>query len=279
MLERDTHTLKSFEKSFVERYGYVKRKYPSGPMRQIEAPEVQALRLLLHDLPYWSRVWVVQELSFAPQVTLMCDDMELEWASISRLLLKEPYFDAFHSLNNGHGGRLYDGNEHFLNMFTRVKIIEDQRRAMHDHDAESFRNLLDILTRFRDKEAADPKDKIYGLLGLAGQSHDIKVNYEKPLGSIFQEVTLSLINNSGNLDVICQNPFEQRDGPRALRSEHNLADTSTSADIESIPSWAVHFGPSRSQDPSILFAQRDIFKAGIHRMTQSCQVVGKTRTY
>jgi hypothetical protein len=266
ILAQDTRSLESFKNNFTKRHEDIMSATAPGHSKEA-TEEWKASRLLLHDVPYWSRMWVVQELAFAPQVTLTCENAELEWTSISKLLTNEPYFDAFHTLDDGSDGRAYDPNEKLLSMFTQVKIIEDQRRAMIDPAAKSFRNLFDVLARFRDKEAAEPTDKIYGLLGLASEDHNIEIDYEQPPELLFQEVTLSLVNASGDLDILCQNPFERRKGPLTL--EH-LDDENPS----SMPSWVADFGLSRHKSLSILFAQRDIFNAGSKRVVEPVKVVG-----
>lgn len=209
ILAHDHRTLNSFKREFLKKYGDIVHTYESGYTTMLPSPENNELRFLLQNISYWTRVWVVQKLSFAPRVTLTCETAGLEWASISNILAKEPYFDALHTLDDGRAERAYDAEEDILNMFTQVKIIEDQRSAMHDPTAESFQNLLDVLARFRDKEAADPRDRIYALLGLADGGHNIEVDYEKPQEVIVQDVTLSVLNTYWNLDIICQNPFER----------------------------------------------------------------------
>jgi hypothetical protein len=44
----------------------------------------------------WQRLWVMQELSLAPRLVIMCKDAELSWDTLSVFLKDEPYFDAFH---------------------------------------------------------------------------------------------------------------------------------------------------------------------------------------
>jgi hypothetical protein len=277
ILAQDPQTLNSFKQEFLKRYGDIEHIYDNGYTKMLPPPERKDLRCLLQSVPYWTRVWVVQELSFAPRVTLKCETAEVEWERISKLLTKEPYFDAFHTLDDGTDGRAYDPEEEILSMFTQVKIIEDQRRAMLDPAAESFQNLLDVLARFRDKEAADPRDRIYGLLGLADGGHNINVDYEKPLRAIFQDVTVSVINASHNLDILCQNPFERRNGPQVLKESDNLKDSSQNQIPRLMPSWVADFGPSRRKNPSILFAQRDIFNAGPKGIGEPIKVVGKNK--
>ena len=69
-------------------------------------------------------------------------------------------------MNDARVGCIAEGREDLRNTFTHVMGIEDQRRITSDLTLESPQDLLDVLTRFRDKRAADPSDKICGLLGL-----------------------------------------------------------------------------------------------------------------
>lgn len=61
--------------------------------------EEQDLKALLCDPIFWKHVWIVQELSLAPRVTLVCEGTELDWEILSTFLKDEPYLDAFHTSN------------------------------------------------------------------------------------------------------------------------------------------------------------------------------------
>ncbi|VTT69409.1 unnamed protein product [Fusarium fujikuroi] len=220
----------------------------------------KALVALFGSPTLWSRLWVMQELSLAPRVTMICGRAELEWSCLTDFLKDEPYIGAFHTDYPTHSMSYYRS---FSKVFLPAKRIEDQRRILSQR-GKITSDFLDVLTRFRAKESTDPRDKIYGLLGLVAPDPGIEVNYTQPLVDVYKRTTLSLINYSGNLDIICQNPFELWGGPRAL--EH--------FSVGDLPSWAAEFDAKPETCVPVLFAQRDIFAAGSKHCTTPCRVLG-----
>ncbi|RBR07518.1 uncharacterized protein FIESC28_10599 [Fusarium coffeatum] len=207
----------------------------------------------------WKRLWVMQELSLAPRLTLVCKDDELDWDSLSVLLRDEPYFDAFH---------MYRSHENSFpvwgEIFVTVKLIEDQRRLFREPE-NVHSGLMDVVTRFREMESTDPRDKIFGLLGLVTENHGIEIDYTKSVGELYQETTIALINLSGNLDILCQNPFEGNDGHKALQE----------AGHRNTPSWVAEFDAKHQDSVAPIFAQRDIFGAGLKCCETPCRLLGK----
>jgi hypothetical protein len=107
------------------------------------------------------------------------------------------------------------------------------------------------------------------LLGLVTQDHGIVVDYSKPLCDLYKEATLSIINLSKNLDIICQNPFEREGGPLVLGKDEGAAQAP-----EMFPSWTAEFHLGRPDCVAILFAQRGIFKAGSRELETPCRLLG-----
>ncbi len=64
-------------------------------------------------------------------------------------------------------------------------------------------DILELLSRFADRAVTDPRDKLYGLLGLApGDCADsMKVKYDIPVEEVHQRSAISIIKASGSLDV------------------------------------------------------------------------------
>jgi hypothetical protein len=199
----------------------------------------------------------MQELSLAPRVTLMCKSAELQWDQLTALFRDEPYFDAFHMHTSSHMHSYY---EEFSEVFVPMKLIEDQRRLLSQES-----KLMDVLVRFRATESTNPKDKIYGLLGLVTEDHGIQVDYSKSIRDLYKQTTVSLINMSGNLDILCQNPFERKGEPCALQQD---PDTSV------MPSWVAEFDAKRQDCVPLIFAQRNIFNASTKRCERPCRLLG-----
>jgi hypothetical protein len=196
----------------------------------------------------WSRVWIVQELACAPKVILTGGRYTLDWALVSSFLADESYADAFHG-PFGHG-HITPAME---KIFSKAKRIEQQRKLMRrwrpgDHEL----TLFDVLARFRGQSSTDPRDKIYGILGLVAEEHTLKVQYQKTEAEVFAAATAELIRLRQDFDILCQNPWELPAG--LLSSRRRLA------------SWIVDFGNRLSVldengNREFMFAQRQIFSA------------------
>lgn len=130
----------------------------------------------------WHRIWTMQELACAPQVRLVAGPHELDWAVVASFLGDRPYADAFHAAF-GHrgGGRALDL------FFSGAVRVHDQRRALRDGNYRS--TLLDVLARFQQNGATDPRDCVYGILGLVTDQCGIVVDYTKSARQVFVEAT------------------------------------------------------------------------------------------
>ncbi|KAK3336545.1 heterokaryon incompatibility protein-domain-containing protein [Cercophora scortea] len=216
-----------------------------------------ALEALFDTPMVWQRVWVMQELACAPNITLTYGRETLDWSVVAAFLGDQPYADAFH-MAGGHGSLYSVVNS----LMTGPQTIMHQRGIMRDGYHAS---LLDVLARFKNVYSTDPRDKIYGLLGLVTEKHGIRVDYSKPPRDLFAEVTLHLISSLANLDIICQNPW-------SVDTEEARADLS---------SWVADFADeinigvdADTHYSRLLFAQRSIFSAG----RPNCAVPVPTQT-
>ncbi|KAM0354883.1 hypothetical protein ACHAPU_000720 [Fusarium lateritium] len=247
--QKDPQTLKTLQ---AQSYDGV--KLGLGLMQQF------SLSNLFQEPALWQRLWVMQELSLAPCLTLMCKGSELNWDSLTALFKDEPYFDAFHMNVSSHMQHYLDFNE----IFVPIKRIEDQRRQLTNDDGTQSR-LMEVLVRFREQESTNPKDQVYGLLGLVTEDHGIRVDYTKSTRDVFKETTVALINLSGDLDILCQSPFELRGGPSAIQETQ---------DAPALPSWVAEINTDNESCLPLIFAQRGIFNAGSKCCKTPCQLLG-----
>ncbi|KAI1300617.1 heterokaryon incompatibility protein-domain-containing protein [Xylaria venustula] len=185
-----------------------------------------ALMSVFRWAPLWSRIWVMQEISCARRVLLVAGTETLDWDDVATFLRDDnkPHADAFHT-------------------------SQQQRRIMKEGKYES--ELMDVLARFQYANAGDPRDIIYGLLGLVSEPHPIAVDYAKSVRALFTEITRTL-------------------GMTPVRKSKENA--------EALPSWVVDFTNERRfalfEDglESLLFAQRGIFSAGPPSCAIPCDV-------
>jgi hypothetical protein len=139
--------------------------------------------LALFQLPYWQRLWIVQEIILAAKITLLFDKISTSWDCISnfRKLLSSPYFPNKYGLLPG-------------STFTtthKTDLLSCPAFLLDRHRNRSHRRVLGYLIEdFQDFICTDPRDKVYGLLGLASdcQQGQLTPNYFNTLFQVYADV-------------------------------------------------------------------------------------------
>lgn len=124
--------------------------------------EVELVQTLSKD-GYWQRLWIIQEVGQAENILIcFCSFQPMQW-------------------------------QHFIHLMRMHNIGDDGplrlERLRHNADEGSltFRRLL------YDHQAAvcsEPRDKIYGLVGLAADAHGFPMDYTKPLIEVWKDVMI-----------------------------------------------------------------------------------------
>ena len=109
----------------------------------------------------------------------------------------------------------------------------------------------------------DPRDKIYGLLGLATDNLDIIPDYKKTPQEVYIDVARAQINSTQNLDVITQSLWPLGHTPSTAPRAEWIYSGNPSSLVENLPSWLPNFSCTIAK--KILFAQRSIFSAGAEK--------------
>ena len=120
--------------------------------------------------PYWSRMWAVQELVLAPRKTLFCGTTTFTWEDFWEHSLPTTadamHYSALHSSN-------------FCNALQMRSIVDTQRtniEILRKFPAASLspqfqkwtlKQFWELLELCQKLDVTDPRDKIYGLMGLA----------------------------------------------------------------------------------------------------------------
>jgi hypothetical protein len=155
---------------------------------------------LLNQRPWFSRVWILQELSLAKNDPLVvCGSRRAPWSTlvrvwraIARNLFTELGF--VRSKDGGDGSESCDSDlrsedEEGVEILAKIKIdvLNDLRRATQKRGGNSLRQLLLIS---RTSEATDPRDRVYSLLGLLKHSGiAILADYYKPCAAVYADAT------------------------------------------------------------------------------------------
>ncbi|TLS25704.1 hypothetical protein PpBr36_07280 [Pyricularia pennisetigena] len=239
-------------------YGRPSHLDPNKEYYLLSSTETVMLSFLFRRAKLWDRAWCVQELACSPRLVLVAGGARLAWDRVGSFLSAGHYSDAFHG-SFGHGWV----RPIIAQTFSSPKRIQEQREILqdakagkHDDGSAGASSLMDVLARFRHLESTDPRDMVFGLLGLVDPSLRVPVDYAKSTVEVFIQTTAAIISSRANLDAICQNPWFS---------------TCKDARPEGLPSWAVDFASQGTGD--LIFAQRGIFAAGRRRCETPCQVV------
>jgi Heterokaryon incompatibility protein (HET) len=209
-------------------------------IRDLDHDAYYALSQILIRPQIWRRVWVMQEIALCPKAIMVFGHLTMSWDVLSSILDHTGVPDRFHRPFS-HQSFEYD----VWDLFAQCQVIEHQRDAVRGLHRGYNSDLLDVLSRFRETECTDPRDKIYGLLGLATNTFGVQPDYHKSICEVYLDVARAYIDRTRNLDIICQSQWPLGGG-KARRPD--------------LPSWLVDF--SCTESTKILFAQRDIFCAG-----------------
>jgi hypothetical protein len=157
---------------------------------------------------YWRRLWVVQEIFNAKCIYVYCGPTTLPWKSyqcVSKLFSQYRNELAF---NN----RVQDKRRlaTFPGHFSKEQILIHQGPASLPNLTHprwyGEEALLRVLRTCRRKLASDPRDKLYGILGVL-PTHIQKcfcVDYKLTVKDVYTGIVKFLLHETGKLDAICE---------------------------------------------------------------------------
>jgi Heterokaryon incompatibility protein (HET) len=152
----------------------------------------------VHQRPYWQRLWIIQEI-----VSNMRTYVHIG-AKTTHLMPLLTTGQAISETDDAQSALVQTSLERgLLDAFESQAIVADRYSYMDPtYDGH---NLLDLLRNYRHHRSSDPRDKVYGLAGLA-RSYDDKgllIDYDLPVRKVFLETTRYIIEGTKRLDAIC----------------------------------------------------------------------------
>ncbi|MCJ1238485.1 hypothetical protein MMC14_006474 [Varicellaria rhodocarpa] len=161
------------------------------------------------DRPYWKRLWIIQEVAMSHStVQVFCGTQSLYWLELCRaieLVTVEPDLIEKTVSENFEQAEAEYTSGSILSRLERMQHLQifSQAEASGQDGPDLFMRLLKA-SRF--SEQKDPRDKIFGVLGLMNpsiQAH-IQPDYNSSILGVYSNFAKTVINTTGNLDIICQ---------------------------------------------------------------------------
>ncbi|KAH7142835.1 heterokaryon incompatibility protein-domain-containing protein [Dactylonectria estremocensis] len=204
---------------------------PTETSIQPERDEVTALKILFQR-PWFHRVWVLQEITFAKKATVVCGNQELDWQGLltfyhwnisSKLVEQLPY---------------------------SVNILRDTRHCGATDPRDKLYAILPLLNRDHDELVSEIdasmsqyeyNDDETRELQLRQQKVEVRVDYGRSEQAVFIDLAISLLQTVG-LDTLRQ--------------------VVKQASISGLPSWVPDWSTSRSNWSSRNPPRQVVYRAG-----------------
>lgn len=144
------------------------------------------LAVLLHR-SYWGRMWMFQEVVLAANAIVHCGSHEAPWN----------YFKWLHEVASD--------RETWAELEVNDTWIGDLRRALFrislfSIPQEAAQDIDAVSIPTRQLEATDPRDKIYGLMGVCQElAKTVKVDYAAPVRDVYTDFAKSRIDSEDEL--------------------------------------------------------------------------------
>lgn len=156
--------------------------------------------------PWFTRTWILQELAMAKKDPLVvCGGKSAPWSMLmdawgaiatgffveTGLANSPPGEDENRSVSSTTDNQRSSGSSAFTRPKLKIDVLDDLRKAMREHGGMSLRQLLMIS---RTSSSTDPRDRIYGLLGLLGlegtgtsSGKSIEIDYNKSISAVYAD--------------------------------------------------------------------------------------------
>lgn len=146
---------------------------------------------------WWSRSWTVQEAALPPDSIIRCGSLEFQFKSMasSADALYRHSKTCCSSFFTRLAQRLepLSYGEATINIFFKFQkyfnTLDLARKQSHVSDC----HIMDYLYNFHDREAKDPRDKVYALLGLLPPKFALPVNYAMDIAQWQRDMSFHLL--------------------------------------------------------------------------------------
>jgi hypothetical protein len=157
-----------------------------------EQPRFRKALHWLFSRPWFCRMWVFQEINAGPEGLVLCGDMEISWEVFS---LGAKVLECLDTP----GVNLWDGFDEEPSILHAVHL-----RSRHYLKPDDTASLLVLLHLVRVFQTTDPRDKIYGILGLTPMVSfgPVEVDYGKSKSTVYREFADLALSRMQTLDIL-----------------------------------------------------------------------------
>ncbi|KAI0425578.1 heterokaryon incompatibility protein-domain-containing protein [Xylaria sp. FL1042] len=171
--------------------------------------ELSDVEMSVLKRPWFRRLWVFQEVVVSITLSIQCGGRRISWDDFCKSLLLSP--------------RNQDRYGFSLSLVDRVDIVRDMFhtrclyqelhgmghalpfwRAQVEAPKHNTLDILDLLQKTRRLEASDPRDKIFGLVGISTGIDEryLVIDYSLNYRSVYTRFARGIIRATGRCDIL-----------------------------------------------------------------------------
>lgn len=181
--------------------------------------------------PWFQRVWIVQEVNLAKKAHIFCGSKGISWGAVTTATFWMVQNQV--EVQTGRPG------------LDVVHHVQNTCRARDD-------SLFHLMHSFGNHEATDPRDYIFGVLGLAndvkgwdgGLPAELRIDYERSAGDVFVESTRWMMRKEKSLHLLNVADQNRNDGEEWQKGPDNASGL---RDLSQCPSWVPRWDMVRAK--------------------------------
>lgn len=140
------------------------------------------------DLPYFRRIWVIQEVVFSLDVTLICGKAELSWLRMSTVLTSNSWPLSWPLQAVGYNA----GGIRKMSDLWRQNCVLHGSSSSHNGRGE---HILELVSDFRTYGCTDPRDRIFALFSMSQDNNaHLKIDYSLDVYSTYRKFALACMS-------------------------------------------------------------------------------------
>jgi hypothetical protein len=191
------------------------------PIGDIGLPTWEAL-VDLFGRAWWTRAWIVQEISCSRAWTLMCGKSQLDGNSMSCLLLRLEESVKRARLPN-EVRKIFRG----ILCVPTMMILRQENLGFH-------------LVRYRSQQAKDDKDKVYAFANMvAPPIPELHPDYEQSTAEIYYQTAVQLIQKEASLKLLSVCELHDKDDLESLARLDGFSRKFIPGVPTWVPNWAI----------------------------------------